>query len=683
MGRPMLDLNTALRMDANGKLIPGSWVCPPSGYKSEPTGPDLNRERPDVAFLDAMAEHGLNPGTVVPGSLQRFDIEKKGDKAGWYVFFDDNNCPAGAYGDWQTGLKCSWSTKDRSKMTATEREQYQRHMVEAKRLREAAELKKWEAAIDRLEPTFTAAGPANPEHPYLKRKGVKPKGDIRQAGELLLAPLTDIYGRFWNYQEIYPEKRQFHPGGKPRDKNFPSGGRKKGCFFSIPGVGDPIICEGVATGLTINMATERPVFCAMDAGNMPRVAKELKEKFPTARIGVAADNDRAKEAEGKGNAGRKYGDEAAKILGTKAVYPVFDGPPSKDESDFNDMARVKGLDAVKDRLGGGIGDGGYLKQALFTAADFRQIKVPPKTYHLFPWLWAGSYGVISGERGIGKTWFAMGIVDAVTKGAGFGPWRCEKPTACLYIEGEMPLTDDQERIDLMGLARGRKKPLFILSDAYVCEVLKRPSINIGCEETRQYLRDLILSQGIGLVVLDNVASLTPGMDENSKMEWDPVNQWLIGLRYAGVSPYLIHHLGKNGDQRGTSGREDNIDISIKLTKPRNYRSTDGARFIVGFPKKRVSHSHLPLIADLEMQYRPDRNGDHVWTYGGPTKDMLMSVLQALASGITQAEAAKTLGVSQGQISKFKNSLVEDGFLTPKNVLTKDGEAALIDAGFDT
>lgn len=378
--------------------------------------------------------------------------------------------------------------------------------------------------------------------------------------------------------------------------------------------------------------------------------------------------------------------------GTDTVYflPYTGGHPNghfdckhghclnRTDTDFRRKMGMTPGPVVAEELGAEAG--GYLKDALFTAGEFRKIDVPPKTYHLFPWVWSGSYGMISGERGIGKTFFGLAMADAITRGAAFGPWRGGAPASCLYVEGEMPMTDDQERIKIMGLDSPRPEPLYILSDAYICEALKRPSLKLTNEETRQYLRELILSKGIKFVFCDNVASLSPRVEENSKMEWDPINEWLRGLRYAGVGPWLVHHLGKNGEQRGTSGREDNLDISIKLSKPHGYKATDGARFVVDFTKKRIGHADLPLVADTEMQYRPDITGKHVWTYGGPVRDQMLGVLDLLSCGKSQKEAADDLGTSKSQVSKLRKKLDELGYIAPGNILTKNGECALIEAG---
>ena len=60
---------------------------------------------------------------------------------------------------------------------------------------------------------------------------------------------------------------------------------------------------------------------------------------------------------------------------------------------------------------------------------------------------------------------------------------------------------------------------------------------------------------------------------------------------------MLHHMNKTGGQRGTSGREDNLDISILLEKPSDYVPEDGARFVVNFTKARVGNKDLPFLSN--------------------------------------------------------------------------------------
>lgn len=570
--------------------------------KAERYRPEVSPSDPVEAFRSTLANHGLAVEHIdTSGSLVRVDIDKPGDKAGWYVFHL-GEVSAGAFGNWRTGLNEKWCSKDRREMSDAESAEYARIAATSKAQREALKVELQAAARARAIEIWESAQETI-GHEYLAKKGV-PSHGLKQSRGALVVPLRDEKGELHNLQFIKVEGKK---------KRFLLGGRVEGLSFTIQGNSEFAICEGYATGATVHQATGATVVCAMNRGNLLPVAKVLRAACPHAQVTIFADNDRFRP----GNPGITDATKAAKAIGAKLVFPVFDGLPGADDAelkltDFNDLAAVGGIEMVRGQIISGQSKSNYFNDALFTVGCFKEIKTEPKVYHMHPWAWRAAYIVIAGEAGIGKSWFTMGALNAITKGESFGPWQCHEPAPSLYVEGEMTIHDDKERIDIMGINDERKEPFYILSDAYVCEVLQRPSINLGDTETRQFLREMIISKGIKVVVFDNIASLTPGMDENSKQEWDAVNQWMIGLRYAGVSAWLIHHLGKNGEQRGTSGRLDNVDMSIRLVKPNDYKDTDGCRFVFNVPKKRVDHALLPLISDTEMQYRPGENGRYEW-----------------------------------------------------------------------
>ena len=77
-----------------------------------------------------------------------------------------------------------------------------------------------------------------------------------------------------------------------------AGSEKKGCFHFLGDEKDLskeeiILAEGYATGASLHMGTGKPVAVAFDAGNLEVVAKKLREKYPEAKITIAADNDHA------------------------------------------------------------------------------------------------------------------------------------------------------------------------------------------------------------------------------------------------------------------------------------------------------------------------------------------------------------------------------------------------------
>jgi putative DNA primase/helicase len=92
---------------------------------------------------------------------------------------------------------------------------------------------------------------------------------------------------------------------------------------------------------------------------------------------------------------------------------------------------------------------------------------------------------------------------------------------------------------------------------------------------------------IGFLILDNLSSLAPGIDENSKMEFDPVNRWLQELRFHKVAVVMTHHVGKSREQRGTTSHEDHVDVSLMIMRPRGYQVEEGCKFICRVDKDRT------------------------------------------------------------------------------------------------
>ena len=82
-------------------------------------------------------------------------------------------------------------------------------------------------------------------------------------------------------------------------------------------------------------------------------------------------------------------------------------------------------------------------------------------------------------------------------------------------------------------------------------------------------------EDVDSLVLDNLSSLTAVIRDNDAESWGPIQEWLLRLRRRGISVLIVHHAGKGGQQRGTSRREDVLDTSISLRRPRITRLKRG------------------------------------------------------------------------------------------------------------
>jgi DNA primase catalytic core len=357
-----------------------------------------------------------------------------------------------------------------------------------------------------------------------------------------------------------------------------------------------------------------------------------------------------------------------KTNGVEACIIILPRPEGKEKVDFNEYVRDHGIEEflglVKDQSPPSIND------LIFEVSDFLKLDLKPKRSILHPWVSEYSIIMIYGLRGVGKTMFVIGLLDSITGGAPFGPWETITTSSCLYLDGEMPPQDTADRFKF--LANGhRKEKLFIYSDAYA-NSLGIPGANLLNEEWRQAMKDFLQKKSIRLWAVDNIASLAPGIDENSKQEWDPINQWFLELRAAGVTTIFLHHANKDGGQRGTSGREDNIDISVLLERPKNYTPDQGARFVAKFEKARIKHSDLHLIGDTEFSIETAEDGSYVWTFGSVKKQTKGEVLRMLDEGMAANAIASSLKISDARVSQIRGEALKGGLITETGKFTQSG-----------
>src|SRR5689334_13459647 len=59
---------------------------------------------------------------------------------------------------------------------------------------------------------------------------------------------------------------------------------------------------------------------------------------------------------------------------------------------------------------------------------------PPMEEILSPWLRKQNLAMVYSKRGVGKTFFGLGVAYAVASGGSFLKWRAEKPRKVLFID---------------------------------------------------------------------------------------------------------------------------------------------------------------------------------------------------------------------------------------------------------
>ncbi len=252
----------------------------------------------------------------------------------------------------------------------------------------------------------------------------------------------------------------------------------------------------------------------------------------------------------------------------------------------------------------------YPELPITDSVEWKQRDLPERRFFLYPIIPEASITLVAGEDGSGKTMFCMRIADSLAKGKNFGPWKNKSgnPIKCLYFEGEMHPYDFRER--LIQMDTNENFHVFSVGGNYMePDSLSRG--NLTQQEYREAMAIEIINKGIQFVVIDSLASLAPGINDalginvNIKAEFDPIDQWLLSLRHAGVTIFLVDHLSKGGEQRGTSSRKDSLDNIICIKKPKGYGAQYGCKFDLSFDKFRgkVEFDTRDLVKNRQFCYK--------------------------------------------------------------------------------
>lgn len=232
---------------------------------------------------------------------------------------------------------------------AKERETKEQAAIQCERQETAAKA----AAI------LKAATPAQADHPYLVRKRIPPVETLREIDATAAASILDytpksggepLTGRLL----VVPVKQGSGIStlelidGDGSKTALAGRSTKAGGYWATERLPDGdgqgltlLIGEGVATVVSAMQATGYPAIAALSSGNLPAVAKAMREQYPAAELVILADLVKATGVPDP------HAIEAAQSVGGKLAVPDFGAEREPSLTDFNDMAVTVGKDAVK------------------------------------------------------------------------------------------------------------------------------------------------------------------------------------------------------------------------------------------------------------------------------------------------------------------------------------------------
>jgi AAA domain/Homeodomain-like domain len=288
--------------------------------------------------------------------------------------------------------------------------------------------------------------------------------------------------------------------------------------------------------------------------------------------------------------------------------------------------------------------------------EFLELSLKPREMLLDPILPEKGLAMLYAARGTGKTFVALCMAFAIATATLFLKWKAPKPRRVLLIDGEMPAAALQER-----WARIVASAPDVQLDPGNIQILAGDLIeeggigNLASPDVQAEIDRWL--EGVDVLILDNLSSLTAVIRDNDAESWGPIQEWLLRLRRRGIAVLIVHHAGKGGQQRGTSRREDVLDTSISLRHPADYSPTEGARFEVHLEKARGVHGDAarPFEAKLEV-----RDGKAIWTVRELEDVNRARVRALLDDGVSLRDIADETGISKSTVQRIKKAIEASG-----------------------
>jgi putative DNA primase/helicase len=314
-----------------------------------------------------------------------------------------------------------------------------------------------------------------------------------------------------------------------------------------------------------------------------------------------------------------------------------------------------------------------LKEGVVTARELHELELQPRRKLLGEWFCEGDLGFIFASRGVGKTWFALGVARALSNGGEFGHWRAYNRVKVLYVDGEMPPDLMRDRCDGLNGCGGE---LEFLNHEILFERTNKV-LNITEPEVQSAITKRCVATGTKVLILDNLSTLASGMKENEADSWELVNKWLLELRRLKIAVIILHHAGRSGEMRGTSKREDNVFWTVVLDDTKKDADDKrGARFVSRFTKpSRNTQDEIPAY---QWHLVTDNATGQVSVSCKQTQTLEL-FRQCIEEGVTDCtELAEELKVSRGTISKWAKKGQNAGWLKKNGrsyELVDDAESA--------
>ncbi len=252
--------------------------------------------------------------------------------------------------------------------------------------------------------------------------------------------------------------------------------------------------------------------------------------------------------------------------------------------------------------------------------DYRKLNIPIPNFileRLFKERSIRSINFLFGEKGKGKSMFALGLAYAMSHGLPFLNYKTPYCYPVILVDGEMDPYDLIERDKPFQETFGEApKDYFHVVNWYFQKDQNIPDIKdqIGQDLITNYCKKVEeLTNKPPFLILDNLRSLSNYI-ENDSDSWRPIGKWLLKLRGLGYTTLVLDHTGHGSSHmRGTSSKSDWANVCLKIES----EGQKGGKIM-----------KVKLSFDKARGLKPDETGDFVaqydfagnWILGQSTKE---------------------------------------------------------------
>lgn len=286
-----------------------------------------------------------------------------------------------------------------------------------------------------------------------------------------------------------------------------------------------------------------------------------------------------------------------------------------------------------------------------------------KRYLIRPIIRKGSFTLLTGVRGNGKSYMAMTLAAAIaTKGDLFNGWIVEQKAKVLYVmDSEMAKEIYEERLEVLRKSYSKRGfENFHIESVHGLDLLT--------EEGRQRVNEMIdhTSVAVGtrglpvsLVILDHLTKLSDGVGDQ-KENWITIRKWIEEKTADKIAVMVVQHEYQHR-VKGTVLIDNDAETTISVERLADARPTC-LKLALRVPRNRSGKDQLtPFIVTLDMAGKPPKwtelsdtpkQSTENYSWKGMSNEDKVKCIMEWSKEMKRTDIASKFNISKSTLEKF-------------------------------